>query len=577
MKRDTLFISLIAAVLLIATVLILPGCSKDDSVTGPTGSQPSISAVSPDSGNAATLVQITGAGFDPGAAVRFGQWPAQSVVYVSSTTLLAYAPDSIRRDSVYDIRVTNVGTKYAVFSHAFRGVLPLLQSVNGVSRPSGNTGSTVIFEGKSFGDLLGKGTVYFSDISGNPVAASVTFPENWTNEFIVSTVPSGAASGPVWIQTLTGKSVSFNFTITQSSTFSPSLISWTQTQSLPDSSQGHGAVFLSIQSGANAGNLVYVTGGADGSVTPRTTVAYSPVSGSGQLGAWVSATGLPNPRAFHGMALATPYNALIDTTIAGYLYVIGGIDATGSPTSTVYKATINNDRSVSSWTAVATLPVPLHSMGVSIFRSWLYVAGGATTGNAPRQEVHRIRIRQDGSLGSWENQPSLSYPTAYATLAQFAGVLYVIGGDTGTVAPGANTLTSSRVDQIHYNFLDLRTGVLKNSSWTLNSSGLIKQVAKHTAVVAGGTILVSGGLYQGATNSSTEHQYASINVDGSVGSFNGATGSHTIAGAGGAGGVPFFNHAAISYVDDAGVAHVVILGGNNVINPAHPVPNTYYY
>ncbi|MBI3363355.1 MAG: hypothetical protein HY033_00435 [Ignavibacteriae bacterium] len=577
MERKSLFTLIIGGLLSIATVLSLAGCNNDGGISGPTGSQPSILTIHPDSGNVGTLVEITGANFDSGATVIFGRWAAQSVVYVSSTTLLAYASDSIRSDSVYDIQVTNPGGKSALRSHAYKGVVPLLQAVNGVSRPSGNIGSTVIFEGKSFGDLLGKGTVYFSDASGNPVPAAVTLAENWTNEFIVSTVPSGAASGPVWIQTPTGKSGSFAFTIIQAATFSPSLISWTQTQPLPDSSQGHSAVFLTIQSGASAGNLIYVTGGADGSVHPRTTVAYAPVSGSGQLGSWVSATGIPNPRAFHGAVVATPYNALIDTTVAGYLYVIGGIDTSGRPTNTVYRGTVSNDQSVSSWVQVATLSVPLHSMGVTIFRSWLYIAGGATTGNAPRQEVYRARIQQDGSLGSWESQPSLSYPRAYAPLVQFAGVLYVVGGDTGTVAPGVNTLTSTRMDQIHYNFLDLRTGVLKNSSWTLNGAGLIKPVTKHTAVMAGGTILVSGGIYQGAINSSTEHQYASINVDGSIGSFNGATGSHTIAGSGGVGGVPFFNHAAISYVDASGMAHVVILGGNNVGNPALPVPNTYYY
>ncbi len=565
--------------LIVCALLSVVGCSNKDSnpVSGPTGSQPTALSVVPDSGDVGTLVQITGANFDSGASVSFGPWVAHSVQYVSSTTLLAYAPDSIKRDSVYNVSVTDPGGKSASIAHGYKGVAPLLNAVNGVSKPSGTIGSTIIFDGESFGDLLGKGTVYFSDAASNPLAASVTLAADWTNEFIVTTVPTGAATGPVWVQTPTGKSASFIFTVTQSATFSPSLISWTQTTSLPDSSQGHGAVFLSIQSGPSAGNYVYVTGGADGAVQPRTTVEYSAVTGSGQLGAWATSTALPDPRAFHASVMATGFNALIDTTVAGYLYVIGGIDASGSPTSTVYKAAVNNDKSVGTWSAVSALSVQLHSMGATIFRSWLYVAGGATTGNAPQSGVYRAHIERDGTLGPWEAQPSLPTPRAYAPLLQFAGFLYVVGGDTGTVAPGVNTLTSSRVSSIYYNALDLRTRVLVNSSWTLNSTALIKPVAKHSAIVAGGTILVSGGVYQGYTNSSTEHEYASINTDGSIGSFNGATGSHTIAGVGGAGGVPFFNHAAISYVDAGGVAHVVILGGNDVNSPTHPVPDAYYY
>ncbi len=580
MRKVELMVVLRTTITVVGCIVALSGCSKDNGIvtpTGPHGSQPSVLTISPDSGNVGTLVQITGANFDSGASVTFGHWVVPVVQFLSSTTLLVYAPDSVRKDSSYDIKITDLGGKSATKANGYKGVGPFLQAVNGVSRPGGNIGSTVIFEGESFGDLVSKGIAYFSDGSGNPLAASVTLPANWTNEFVITTVPSGAGSGPVWIQTPTGKSVSFSFTITQSATFSPSAISWTQTTSLPDSSQGHGAVFLTIPSGASAGNLVYITGGADGLVRPRTTVSYSAVTGNGQLGAWSSAANLPAPRAFHGAVVATGYNALIDTTVAGYLYVIGGIDSSGDPTNTVYMTPINNDRSLGAWTQVATLHSPLHSMGVTIFRSWLYIAGGATTGNVPQSDVFRAHIGRDGSLGAWEVQPSLPSPCAYAPLLQFGNVLYLIGGDTGSVSPGVNTLTASRVDAVYYNFLDLRTGELKNPGWTLNATKLIKPVAKHTALVAGGTILVSGGLYQGAGNSSTEHQYASINVDGSLGSFNGATGSHTIAGSGGTGGVPFFNHGAISYIDGSGVSHVVILGGNDVSDPVHPVPNTYYY
>ena len=87
-------------------------------------------------------------------------------------------------------------------------------------------------------------------------------------------------------------------------------------------------------------------------------------------------------------------------------------------------------------------------------------------------------------------------------------------------------------------------------------------------------MLVGGGLYNGAATSSTEHSFATINVDGSLSSFGGATGSQTIAAAGG---VPFFNHAALEYVDAAGEAHVVVLGGTDVTNPGVPIAEVYFY
>lgn len=565
----------VVASLTFAVALTAAACGDDGN--SPTGLQPDLLSVTPDSGNVGTQVELLGSNFEPGAGAAFGEWAADSVIFVDGTTLLAFAPDSLKLDVTYDVAVINPGGKSDKLSQAYKGVEPSLAVVNGVSRPSGNNGSTVILEGESFGDLLNKGRVFFTDDAGTPVEAPVVLPDNWTNDFIVTVVPNSAASGPVWIETPTGVTDSVVFTVTQSATFSPSQISWTETQPLPVPEQGHGAVFLRIDEGSGAGNLVYVTGGADGALTPNTTVAYAGIDGSGNFSAYATETSLPEARAFHGAAAASPFNALIDTLVAGYLYVIGGIDDAGSATTTVYKAAVGKDRSVDAWTTTTALPMPLHSMGVTVFRSWLYIAGGATTGDVPRQEVYRARINEDGSLGDWESQASLPYARAYAPLIQFAGVLYSLGGETGTVAPGDGALTTTRTADIHYHRLDLRTGELKEATWTLNSSSLIKALSKHSAVAVGGTILVSGGLYGGATNSSTEQQYASINLNGSIGSFGGATGSQTIGGSSGAGGVPFFHHAAIGYVDAGDVAHVVILGGNNVEDPTTPVAGTYYY
>jgi hypothetical protein len=41
--------------------------------------------------------------------------------------------------------------------------------------------------------------------------------------------------------------------------------------------------------------------------------------------------------------------------------------------------------------------------------------------------------------------------------------------------------------------------------------------------------------------------------------------------------VPFFNHAALQYVDASGEAHVVVLGGTDVDNPATPIAEVYIY
>jgi hypothetical protein len=169
---------------------------------------------------------------------------------------------------------------------------------------------------------------------------------------------------------------------------------------------------------------------------------------------------------------------------------------------------------------------------------------------------------------------SLPQARAYAPLVQFAGNLYVLGGDTGTSAPASNNTSPNETKSILYQEIDLRTGGLKNSAWLSAGSQLIKADAKHSVIVASGWLLASGGLYNGAASSATEHQYAEIQPDGSVTAFNGATGSQTITSAGG---VPFYNHAAITYVDGSSVSHVLIIGGANVSDPTHPTAGCYFY
>ena len=552
----------------------LAACGGDDA-TGPgTGLQPQVTAVSPDSGNVGTRVAITGSNFEAGAAVAFNDIQAVSVQLVDAFTILAFAPSGLETDSLYDVAVVNPGGKNNVLVDGYKAVAPALLVVNGVSKPSGNTGSTVILEGKAFGDLVSLGQVFFSDAAGQPVEATVALSTNWTDEFIVTTVPSTAATGPVWVETPTGATDSISFQLLQGATFSPSTINWTATTALPEALQGLGAVFLPIETGPSAGQLVFVTGGADGAVAPVNSVRYSEIDAAGAFSAWTDGQSLPQARAFHGSAVATPFNALVDTLQAGHLYVVGGIDDTGAPTTSVFHSAVGLDRLNPIWTQESPLPVPLHSMGVAVFRSWLYVIGGATTGDAPTAEVYRAHINQGGSLDFWESQPSLPTPRAYPAVAQAAGVLYVVGGETAASAPGDGTLTGTRSSQIHFNPLDLRTGELGNASWTLNSSALIKTRAKHTAVAAGGWMLVSGGLYNGSATSSTEHSFAAINVDATLGSFGGATGSQTIVSAGG---VPFFNHAAIGYVDASGEARVVVLGGTDVTAPATPIAEVYFY
>ncbi len=101
-----------------------------------------------------------------------------------------------------------------------------------------------------------------------------------------------------------------------------------------------------------------------------------------------------------------------------------------------------------------------------------------------------------------------------------------------------------------------------------------KSRSKHVSLAAGGSLFVSSGLYAAAATGSSENSFATINSDGTIGSFGGATGSNTLQSVGG---VNLFNTRGIAYVDASGVAHVMILGGDDVSNPGTKSAKVIFY
>ncbi|HEX7023207.1 MAG TPA: hypothetical protein VF187_00190 [Gemmatimonadales bacterium] len=450
---------------------------------------------------------------------------------------------------------------------------PVVLSVNGATQPSGPIGSTVIIEGSNFGGAQGSSKVLFSDGLGGTVAATIVSAGDWTSTFIVTSVPAGAATGGVTVQTSLGTSTALTFTIIQNAVFSPSTINWSATTELPVALSGHALAFAQLP-GVTPLRVIYSVGGAGAAGAPVTTVNVATVGLGPAVGVWTATTPLPAAVAFHALVVATPANARITGT--GFLYVLGGaVDAAGAPTTAVYRGTLAADGTVSAWAAVTALPAPLHSLGAVIFHGDLYVVGGATTGNAPVATVYRSRIGAAGELGAWLPQPALPFRRAHFGFGVFGNYLYAFGGDSGVVAPNSGVQSNTTTSDPAYARINLRTGDIEAAGWTTAANKLTKSVSKHTTVVAGGNVLVTAGLYNGASSGSTEETYAQLNSDGSPGSFHGATGSNTIASlvAGG----NLFNHAAVGYQDGAGVFHVLVAGGDDVNTPGTRHKGVFFY
>ena len=448
-----------------------------------------------------------------------------------------------------------------------------ISDVNGAYLPAGPVGSTYIVEGIQFGDTQGDANVYFTNtLGGTALVAPVS---SWANNFVVGTVPAGAVSGPLVLDNGNGPNNGLTFfAVLPAPTFTPASVSWTAGSSLPVGLSGHAVASGNLMHGTHA---VYVLGGADSTDTPGNSVLFATAPASGALGAWQATTSLSLPVAFHAAVVAVPSNSAVNSE--GYLIAIGGAtDKAGTSTNQIWRAPLNQDGTVGTWTRGAgdTLPVPLHSFGAVIFFGHLYIIGGQKSDNTPVNTVYRAVIKPDGSLlpNPWTVESPLPYPRSHFGYGQFNGVLYVVGGDSGKVTPNDSLVTSSAVGDIHLAMVDLYSRDLK-TGWVQSANNLSIARSSATAVVSGApaapALLVSGGLF--STAPTGEETYAPVAaVGGAVGSLSAA--ANTINAQCGC---KIFNQAATGYTTTDGTFHVIVVGGDDAAAPGKKRKQVYTY
>lgn len=145
-------------------------------------------------------------------------------------------------------------------------------------------------------------------------------------------------------------------------------ISWTATSSLTVDRFNFGAVVY--------GNRIYVAGGqTDAALTGSTSVESATINPDGTLNAW-STTGMPdlttgsNPTAMWGESLLQ-YN--------GYIYLVGGVNASSNVLSTVHFIHIKSDGTLDTWISTTAFSTARGSYGgnfSTISGGYMYINGG---------------------------------------------------------------------------------------------------------------------------------------------------------------------------------------------------------
>jgi hypothetical protein len=279
---------------------------------------------------------------------------------------------------------------------------------------------------------------------------------------------------------------------------------------------------VGVPGNSSTSAFVVVTGGYDGTKN-TTTVLTNTLNTGGALGAsWtVAANPLPQSRAHHGMVEADPGNSPVGAN-SRFVYVIGGQQNLGDTqgTETVLRASVDpGTGAVGTWTTLSSTPLPQALVGpaVTIFDGYIYVVGGWTAAGTPSANVYSAAVQSDGTLSAWTTSAN-PYPTAvsFATVFGSGSNLYVLGGDS-QISPDPNSQTGAGINNVPYaSALNGKVG-----RWTSTNSTMAAR-KKQATWFASGHVLDAEGVYNPVP---LELEQTVVQSDNTLAGFTGITGA----------------------------------------------------
>lgn len=175
------------------------------------------------------------------------------------------------------------------------------------------------------------------------------------------------------------------------------------------------------------GTTVLYVGGSDGQAA-QSSVFVTSLAGTGNIGPWSEGPALPEPRSDASVLL-----------VSGSIYVFGGYDAAGAPTTSVYSITPDpTTGALPEWEVVEGIDLPEARAGsaVAAATDGILLIGGVGP-DGPVATTWKSPLAEDGSLGEWENEAALIQPQANASAAIVGGFVWLWGGHDANGPVGA--------------------------------------------------------------------------------------------------------------------------------------------
>lgn len=259
---------------------------------------------------------------------------------------------------------------------------------------------------------------------------------------------------------------------------------WNTTNALPATFRYHSA--------AAYNGYVYVVGGR-GNGAATTTVFYSPINANGTLGTWqTGSSSLPS---------ALDQNAVL--AYNGYLYSVGGEDASANSTTTVLFSQLSTSTGApGTWqTSSSSLPSVIKYHAAGVYNGYLYTAGGFTITST----VFYAPLNATGSVGTWSRSTALPAAVGEGIGAISNGYFYVMGGSDGTNP--SSTVSYAQINT---------QGSLATEGWTSQSSLAVKVENTAPVIWNGYMYMMAGATADDDVHNTSTVQYSLISSSGTL-------------------------------------------------------------
>ena len=175
---------------------------------------------------------------------------------------------------------------------------------------------------------------------------------------------------------------------------------------------------------------------------------------------------------------------------ANRVYIFGRNNNATSSSSTNYTATFAADGSIGTWgTSSVALPAGLTRSQLFTYLGKLFLIGGNNTSN--QSYVWRAVINADGTIGSFSALTALPFTVADHQIALIQNKLYIIGGTQSNTASAAVYCTTIDTNG--------NLGTWTNASNNTALLNLPVALTNHMVTVINRRIYVIGGLVSGST------------------------------------------------------------------------------